>query len=355
MGSMRNALSSRLTCSAGLLTITLALALLALSVNLAHAQQRGQSVRHETRPQRPFGQVIAELRPVAVEQIVASARSPHAMLRANAIEAAQPMKDRVRPIAQLALEDGNPGVRFAALATIGKLRLTDLAPAVARHLDDRSPSVRAAALFAQRVCGANNDISPMAAMISSQDVGLRGNVALLLGMMGDRSAAPMVKDLARTPLKKSSAVQVAIVNIQVAEALVKLGDDEALDAIRSGAYSQFDEVRVLSVQMMGRMGDRRMERALVEFLKTPPVELQLAAAESLMRLGHKDGLRIALESSASALPTVRSQAALTLGLFSEAEAAEALGRLLKDESEAVRLAAAAAVINGPVAPRRGVD
>jgi HEAT repeat protein len=284
------------------------------------------------------------MRDRAVEQILASAQGDDPFLRANAIEAAQNLPDRVVPLVQLGLSDAHPAPRFVALVTIGKLRLKSLAVGLGRFDDDPSESVRAAALYARRACGQKVDLSPMAGFLVSPDPEVRGNTAMVLGLLGDKSAIPMLKDLTKVSMPRASAARSAIVRIQVAEALVRLGDDSALAALRAGAYAQLDEVRVLSVQMLGRAGDKAMQWALLDMLKQPPVELQLAAAEALARFGHLNGLEIALTSAASDLATARGQAALTLGLFPDERATAALATLQGDAQEGVRLAAAAAVV-----------
>lgn len=292
----------------------------------------------------------ATLRDRATKQIVASTRSEDPFLRANAVEASQHLSDRVRPVVHLALDDAHPAVRFAALATVGRLRLKDMLPAVRQGLDDKDASVRAAAIFALRRCGADADLTPLADLLTSQDPRSRGNAALLLGMLGDNSAVPMLKDTARAPLNRADAVEGAIARLQVAEAVVRLGDDSSLDAIRAAAYSPFDEARVLAVQVLGDLRDKRMERAFVEMLAKPPVELQLAAARSLAALKNPVGLDVALQGAKHALPQVRAQAAHLLRKFDDPRAITALGALLDDPHEQPRLAAAAAILTPADAP-----
>lgn len=290
----------------------------------------------------------------AVQQILASSRSSDPFLRANAIEAAGPLPDRVVPLAQLGLDDPHPAVRFAAAAQVGRLKLKSLAPACRKLLTDTSESVRAAAMFALRACGQEVDISPLAGMLTGSDASARGNAAMLLGLLGDKSAIPMLKDTARVPLHRANPATSAIVRIQVAEAVVKLGDEESLSALRAGLYSSLEEVRVLAVQMLGRAGDKRMTRPLFDLIAQENApELQLAAAEALARLGEGDGLPLVLKiGRGSQVDTVRAQAAMTLGLFSDANAKAAVVHFMDDPSEMVRLAAAAAALQKPVVAGR---
>lgn len=307
---------------------------------------------------------VAALHPRAVEQIVRAARSPEAVLRANAVEASAAIPDRALPIVHLAIDDPIAPVRFAALATMGRLRLKSLVPVAEPRLRDDSEPVRAAAMFALYRCGAKVDITPMAKMLMSRRPAMRGNVAMLLGRMGDPSAAPMLHDAALRDGEKfdassasgaltPGAVSLAISRMQIAEAMVMLGDRTALEPIRAASvFAVSDEVRVLAVQMLGRLGDADMEAALLDMLGTmppepggEPPEVQLAAAEALARLNWTKGLGVALAGAAQPSVTLRQQAAMTLGLYrTDPRAVAALEKLLEDPSQAVRLAAAAAVV-----------
>jgi HEAT repeat protein len=318
----------------------------ALATALSVSAQPNQPAQQETDPAK----IIAAARPRAVELVLVSARSDDPFRRANAMEAAQHAGERATPLVQLGMQDPHPAVRFAALVAVGSLKLEPLSASARRLLDDPSQSVRAAAMFALRRCGQKVDITPMAAMLVSQNPALRGNVAMLLGRLGDPSAVPLLLESAKAPMPRVSAVREAIVRLQVAEAVLRLGDDSALDALRAAAYSPFDEVRVLAIQVMGRLHDERMTRAIEELLAKPPAEVQLAAAEALARMGKPDGKATTLNACGSTLPVVRAQAAMTVALFrDDAAAARALVGLLADADEQVRLAAAAAIleVSGP--------
>lgn len=314
-----------------------------LAVTLQPSITRAQAVSNAP---PPWLQKLTTAQPRAIDQVLTSSRSDNPFLRANAIEAAHSLREtgQVVPLAQLGLDDAHEAVRFAAAVTIGKLKLTKMAPAVSRLRADPSDSVQAAALFALYRCGQDVDISPIAAMLASPQPATRGNVAMLLGEMGEHDAKLMLEDLARTPMPRAGAVQEALVRVQIAEAIVKLGDDSTLNAIRAGMYSPFDEVRVLSITMLGRLGDQRMEAAVAQLLAQPPIELQVAAADCLSRLGRPDGLPVVLHASESEIPTVRAQAAIALGGFPGAKTAAALLSLLDDPEEQVRLSAAAAIL-----------
>lgn len=283
-------------------------------------------------------------RQAAIDQVVAASRSDEPFLRANAVESAQFLPDRATPMLQLALEDPHQAVRFAALAVIGRQKLAALAPLAQPKLQDESLSVRAAAMFALRRCGIPVDVTPMAQLLASEDQTVRGNAVMLVGQMGDPSAIPMLKQLSARRMTRANPTRDAIVRLQFAEAIIRLGDDTYYSAVRAGAYSIVGEVRVLATRLMGDLGDQKMQAALVQMLSEPPIEQQLAAAESLAKLGNEQGLSTVLAHVAYPAPTVRAQAAMTLGRFHAAEAVTALVQLLQDPEPQVRLSAAASIL-----------
>ena len=135
------------------------------------------------------------------------------------------------PQLELGLEDDVVPVRFSALVTIGSVEIRSLVPLVNRVLkqDGVDPHVWAAAFFALHRCGQRVDLTLLARMLRSNDAGMRGNAAMLLGMMGDRSAVPMLKELGRAPLPATTShVRGVIARIQVAEARARLGDESAI-------------------------------------------------------------------------------------------------------------------------------
>ena len=296
----------------------------------------------------------------AVQQILISARSKDPILRANALEAAEALPNRIGPLVQQALMDQAAVVRYAALVTIGKLKLSGVATNAQQYLNDPSGSVRAAAIFAlarnfgttssnnpQNKSGWAVDISPLAGLLMGQNPTTRGNVAYLMGLMGDASAIPLLKIAARKRLPKVPQAREVIIRIQIAEAIYRLGGSDVLDSIRAGLFSQFDEVRILSVQMTGRLYDRQWEPAIVNALKKDPIELKLAAAGTLARFGNRKGLDIILDAAQSKSELLRSQAAICLGMFRNVPpATQMLIGLLTDQVESVRLAAAAGLLGG---------
>ncbi|MCC6682053.1 MAG: HEAT repeat domain-containing protein [Phycisphaeraceae bacterium] len=323
------------------------------------------------------GQMLAAAQEQALNLVLTAARDQDPYMRANAIEALDQWPQRVLPLAELGLQDNHAVVRFTALVTIGKLRAATHRQAAEALLKDPDPSVRAAACFAAHQCGSPADISPMAGLLMSDRADVRANTAMLLGLMGDPSADPMLEIAARAPLTQAVPVRKDLTRLQIAEARIRLGQRQVMDAVRAAVYSSFPEMRLVSVGMLGELGDvSQMEDALLEIFNNPQevLELRLGAAAVLARYGRSvvvksvlDSLPTILSAATMTEPALRNQAAVTLGAvelararirpellpsdppivlaqFQDTQATAALIGLLNDPDPRVRLSAAAAVL-----------
>jgi len=312
------------------------------------------SGRVAAQPAEPDADTSPSVGARAIAIVRGAIDSDNPVLRSNAVELAAMIPGEAMPIVRKGLRDDNEAVRYAAAVTAGRLNLKYLAPTMRALLKDEHASVRAAALYALHRMGEDVDITPLAEMLMGRDVRLRAHVATILGLIGDRSAIPLLQQAAQRPMPKTtSANQEAVVRTQFAEAMAKLGDEGALEALRSGAFSPFGEVRVLSVMAMGAVGDQRMATAVGQFVDGPPVELQIAAAGTLARLGDERGRAVVLGKAQSPDPVIRSQAAWALGWFSDAATEAKIGAMLNDEHPQVRIHAAASALRrtGRRAPR----
>lgn len=295
---------------------------------------------------------VADLGPFrdqAIQTVVEAFQSDRAEFRAHALEAIQHAPDRALPLVHLGLNDESAGVRFMSVYLIGKLEMETLLPAAKDLIRDPRPDVQSAVIYAFTKCGKKNDklVSKLAEFVQHASPGVRANTVMLMGELGDDTAVPMLR---RAGIRPSGdmhpPIRWALLRVQAAEALAKLGDARGLDSVRSAAYSGFDEVRILSVQTIGKLGDQSFWANLNNFLVENPIEFRLAAAEALARLGRERGgmMTVMGESATHELATVRSQAALALGRYDRDLARGYLVQLLNDPDPMVQLSAAAAVL-----------
>ena len=308
------------------------------------------------------------IREDALQILETSILSEYPVLRANALEALHAVPTRLPPLLREAFIDSNPGVRFVAVMTVGKLQLSEFAHEAVHLVHDPDPRVRAAALYAQARTGFSPDLSPIADLLFSEDHSVRSQAAFILGELGNDSALPMLRAVAAQHAT-GTHIQSRIFRLQVAEAMVKLGDEAAAQTIHVALYPALRdefEAAVLAAQILGEVEDRQAIQQLVNVVEarvptssaresvrgadpdpTPylyPKELRLAAATSLAKMGYPDGSYVADEYAADPDHLIRAQTAF---LYAETARDEDLGRLaqlLKDPSPLVQTAAAAAIL-----------
>lgn len=293
--------------------------------------------------------------PVTVEEgamaiLRQGARSPDPSIRANAIESLLASPAMLEEVVTVGLVDSNRGVRFVAAMCIGRARLSGLAHLVEPLARDTSPSVRAAAIYALRRCGRPADPSMLAGMLRSDDPEIRSNAFAVLGELGDRSAAPMVREALGKGMRRVNPIRVRIVELQGAETLVRLGSEEDIEAIRAALFAPVEqgELSILACQVLARVGDQSsvpmLERLVMASGNSArPPEIRLAAAQAIAELGARtqiDLVALASNAARSPDPLIRMQAASLLGRLGGAAARSELASMLADPAESVRVTAA---------------
>jgi hypothetical protein len=142
------------------------------------------------------------------------------------------------------------------------------------------------------------------------------------------------------------------VRFQVLEARARLGDEEVLQRLWAVVYSAYADDRILGIRAIGALGTPRARDILVTKLDDAVLEVRLAAAEQLGKLGDKTGEPEVLEvfeknlaagPDKQASERVNVLAALAIGQIRTPALTKYLPPLLKNESKYVRIAAAKAV------------
>jgi len=294
----------------------------------------------------------SELFDRSIEEMNTASRSDLPELRANAIEALMPWPDQVRIAIARGLDDDNLGVRTVALVAMGNTKNADFAEAARRLLADESPYVRAAAIYALAEVGADVDRTPLATMLlEDPSPQVRSHAAVLLGLLEDPSASPLLREAAAARMPMAGEIEVSLMRLQIAEALVRVGDRDQIQVIRAALYPSRPgdlEATALAAQILGEVGDRGSIDELISLVdrrdeqgNPMPIEVRLVAVRSLAGLGNTRGAFVAREALESDRGVVKAQAALVLGDAGGLEDVPALAGLLRDESPRVRLAAAA--------------
>jgi HEAT repeat protein len=298
---------------------------------------------------------VSALRERALGLLVETSGGASPQLRANSLEAMSSTPVRLEPLLSAALRDENAGVRSTAAVLVGRLKLANLAPAVGPLMTDSSPFVRASAIFAMVKNGYEVDPTPLGMfLLQDPSARVRAHTAFLLGELGDPSALPMLKEAVRTGVPRAPSAEVRLMNVQIAEAMVKLGDEGQLESIRAALYPSRPEeleATALAVTVIGHLRDRGSIDELVyltaawdEQRNYMPAEVRLAAAGSLAKLGLRRGSFLADEYAGHAIPALRAQAAHVYGEIGDPANLGQLEKMMEDSDGLVRVSAAAAVV-----------
>lgn len=319
---------------------------LVLSMMLATGHGRAASAQDANMPSGPDERRITLLqaKPRAYAIVEATARDPWSRVRLVGLEAAQHAPDAVYNLALSGLTDEDPIVRFAALVTIGKLKVDRLADAALDLSKDKNASVRAAAIFAAKRCGRDVDLSPLGAMLGSSNSSSRANAAMLIGQLGDRQAMPMLRELAAKPMPRVSTAERASVRLQFAEAMIRLDPDdlEVLGSIRAAMFSNYDDVRILAISVIGEIDDRSQLKGLAHIIERDnPIQVKIAAAQAMVRMGDSRGQATLMQASRYDVKALRSDLEKYLEKMRGIDSAESreLRALLADDKRCERNAA----------------
>lgn len=316
----------------------------------------------DARTLEPIAQ--AALRERAFETLASAATNDDPRIRANAMEAAGLSPTRNAKVLRLGLQDPSIAVRSVAAISVGDAKAASLVQDVRPLLEDSSPFVRCSAIFAMVRCGEMVDRRDLArALLDDPSTKVRSHAAYILGELGDVSALPLLRQSLRMKPARASQIEINLFQLQVAEALVKLGDEDQLEPLRAALYPSRPEdleATALAVQILGTVKDKRSIDQLIYLSATRdtegqmmPAEVRLAIASSLARMGLRQGDFIADEFVDDKKVVLRSQAAFVYGETGTPTNLGVLDRLLNDPEWSVRVAAAASVVKISAGMRNG--
>jgi len=291
---------------------------------------------------------VGELVPVAVRILDEGLADESPPVRANAIEVVAAARQvRLMPKVQKLLKDDFVPVRFAAALAVGDMEYGLAASPVKQLLEDEDQNVRMAAAYASAKLSSSQDTGLISRAIAGSDQNVRANAALLLGKSGNKSS---LKFLYWALQNEDSDNKV---RFQAAEAIAMLGDDRIYPKLWSLLISAYADDRVVGVRSMGALGTTEAKNALITMLDDDILEVRLTAAEQLGTHGDTSGKPVVLdvfEKNQTAGFDKESQerinvlTAIAIGEVGAASLTKFLPRLLENESEFVRIAAAKAVL-----------
>ena len=195
-------------------------------------------------------------------------------------------------------------------------------------------------------------LNPLAEMIVSHDPEVRANAAMVLGELGDTSAAAMLRQAVRGGVHHASLARTKLVNLQFAEALVKLGQREEISVIRAALFStpENGELAALACMLTGRLRAEQaipdlsnLARATGRFQRS--AEIRMAATWAMAQINPSFApIEVPMAYVGSDQYQLRAQAASTLGELGDATVYRTLASLLGDPNQLVQVAAAGAIL-----------
>jgi HEAT repeat protein len=275
-------------------------------------------------------------------------------VRAQAIEAADPLGADFTPLIRAGLKDPHPAVRFAACIELGRQRDGDALAEIRLLVRDADQSVRVGAYFALERLGDGSFREEWTdALRQSAEPSVRRNAALALGQLEDPAVLPLLKRAADEDRDEG-------VQLQAMEGMAKLGDERAISFFIRDAYGGRGYREPFALLTLGQIKDDTVVPVLrSRLVSSPYLEARLAAARGLGRRGISDGFDLALSSLnwdspqrelADDLPEnqimrVRTMAAMALGEIGDRRALGPLkDRMQTPDDPRVQLAAARAIL-----------
>ena len=281
----------------------------------------------------------------ARDELARASQSADPVIRSQAIEATQQdlKTDPPMGVAELerrrilsALNSTDPQERFAAALAAGQVQLRDAYPALLRLADDSNVRVQVAARYGLHRLGDTRRSHDLEDLARDPDASVRGDTALVLGLIPDPSA---VKPLAFLLRDSNPAVR-----LQAAEGLWRHGDDRGLNALIAATINEAADNQMIAVLALAQPRDPRLDSNIALSMGSPYDEVRLVAARALGMVGNAFGYKEAAAHVAASDARQRALAALALGAIGRPDAAPLLSQLLTDPDPAVRVAAASAAL-----------
>lgn len=284
----------------------------------------------------PLDPALADAARQQISKSLASA-DPTLIPRVHALEAVKDLGETEHaPEVLSALTASEPIVRFAGAMTAGGLKLEAAHQPLLSMADDPDTNVRVAVRYALHRLGDTHLSHDLEKYARDPRKEVRGNTAWVLGLLNEPSAIRVLRVLQRDPEPT--------VRQQAYEALWRLGDEAGLHALIGMTVSRYPDDEMFALLALAGPRDDRVGHTLETGLTVDYIEVNLEAARALGMLGNDEGYRPALKGAASSDPRQRFMAALAFGAIGRPDAQDVLRKLLYDDYESVRIAAAQAIL-----------
>jgi HEAT repeat protein len=284
----------------------------------------------------------------AVKEIESALHSSDEIIRGHAIETLKDSKlPQAEPAILAALGDRSRFVRKSAAFAAGELKLQSalghLDPLL--HAGDGAApqeamyalQERMAAIYAMHRLGVYTYSHEFEKTATDTRFPIRADTAFILGMLGEKSAIPILSQM----LHNDTDVNV---KLQAAEALWKLGEESGENALVEATVSNYASDVMIAVLALAEPRDTRLLGQIEGLYHADYPQEDLVCARAAGMLGSDSGYGFAMKGEESEDPRQRALAAMAFGDIGRTDAQPRLAKLLKDNDPDVRLAAAGAIV-----------
>ncbi len=212
---------------------------------------------------------------------------------------------------------------------LGKLKDQRAIPPLLKLLNHQDPvlayrAAKALSSFGEPV------LAPLLQALTSDDRRLRERAAYALGYTGAAQAAAPLLRLLRKRWEHPYVYQMAY------EAVVRLGNGEALPLLLTALQDKKKLVRACAAEALGELGDRRAMEPLLMALQDIDPNVRSKAARALGRLGDQQAIEALIDALSDQEWPVRKFAAEALGNLDDQRAVEPLLTALREPNHQAR-------------------
>lgn len=244
------------------------------------------------------------------------------------------------PVLMNCLDDTDSGVKIAVCDSLGLMRAQQAVDKIITLLNDKNSQVRQSACVALGYIGdPKAQIGLIERVKNDTDNSVKMQAILIIGNMRATGAVdPLVS------LLKDKNPDIRLMS---AQALGKIGDTKASTALKDilllsieemknekEPYRQGQYKRLVSelVKALGELKNKLSESDIEELLKNDDKSIKLSAASALGKLGNKSGLKVARELASDKDDIVRMQAIEAFGNIGDASAIPVLEKMFNTET-----------------------
>lgn len=252
---------------------------------------------------------------------------------------------------RMSLEHPSVAVRFAAAVATGDIQDYSAKFHLEQLLRDKDPSIKMAAAYALEKMGDKRFGTWYDQILKSKDAQLCSQACLLIGKLGKTKLRHDSVDKLRQVLRKQE--QDAMVKLQAAEALARLGDQEVLNNLLVYANSGYASDRLLAISGLVWLKNPTVRTMLTVLADDEHIEVRLTAIRVLgsrAEAGHLEVVRDNVyyqdpDGDQQAEERIRGLALLALGEVGSESDAHILYKAMDAESGYYRVAAARATVD----------